>query len=246
MISQTQKQALIDNLQLEVTERARKLRAQYALQAQGLKMRVEMRLNRIPTSLRKTTIGELIERHKPQVRDESGENKSPQKFESVANQHLANRQEPSKAVLTNVLPSARGLKRSSKDISTDKENETHIDLLPAKRRPKLASSTSRPKITGPTRAAPKTKLKKSQVLSQSSNIRNPSRPDARQRNDSNNSHDSLSSSGTILVTKNATKPAGKLGKKDLKRKAIGISDLEKRVAAPSEYSSSRRVLRKRV
>ena len=78
-ITQAQKQALIDNLQLEsmypidpirqsdsslVTERARKLRAQYALQAQSLRTRIELRINRIPTSLRKANMGELFEKYK--------------------------------------------------------------------------------------------------------------------------------------------------------------------------------------
>ncbi len=82
MITQGQKQALIDNLQLEsksstmcqlrmvkyssvlpVTERARKLRAQYALQAQSLRTRVEMRVNRIPTAMRKANMGELYEKY---------------------------------------------------------------------------------------------------------------------------------------------------------------------------------------
>ena len=74
-----QKQALIDNLQLEgliifiplcrrwcmltcraVTERARRLRAQYNIQAQGLRSRIEIRINRIPTSLRKIKMGDLL------------------------------------------------------------------------------------------------------------------------------------------------------------------------------------------
>ncbi|MCJ1458461.1 hypothetical protein MMC28_008834 [Mycoblastus sanguinarius] len=79
-ITEIQKQALIDNLQLEskflqtgvialgtnllqVTERARKLRAQYALQAQSLRTRIELRINRIPTSLRKANMGELYEKY---------------------------------------------------------------------------------------------------------------------------------------------------------------------------------------
>ncbi|KAL5596782.1 uncharacterized protein BROUX77_006730 [Berkeleyomyces rouxiae] len=62
-ISQAQKQALIDNLHLEITERARRLRAQYNLQAQSLRTRVEIRLNRIPMSLRKLTMAELAQRH---------------------------------------------------------------------------------------------------------------------------------------------------------------------------------------
>ncbi|CAK7217502.1 hypothetical protein SBRCBS47491_003181 [Sporothrix bragantina] len=58
-----QKQALIDNLQLEVTERARKLRAQYNLQAQGLRTRIEIRVNRIPMALRKLKMGDLLLKH---------------------------------------------------------------------------------------------------------------------------------------------------------------------------------------
>ncbi|KFA64408.1 hypothetical protein S40285_01039 [Stachybotrys chlorohalonatus IBT 40285] len=55
-----QKQVLIDNLQLEITERARRLRAQYHLQAQGLRSRIQIRINRIPTSLRKVKMGDLL------------------------------------------------------------------------------------------------------------------------------------------------------------------------------------------
>ncbi|KAK0778972.1 hypothetical protein LTR91_004241 [Friedmanniomyces endolithicus] len=62
-ITQAQKQALIDNLQLEITERARKLRAQYALQAQGLRTRLEMRVNRIPQALRQRKMGDLLAEH---------------------------------------------------------------------------------------------------------------------------------------------------------------------------------------
>ncbi|KAK2759003.1 hypothetical protein FQN54_003101 [Arachnomyces sp. PD_36] len=62
-ITQSQKQALIDNLQLEITDRARKLRAHYALQAQDLRGRIARRVNRIPIALRKVTMGELLERH---------------------------------------------------------------------------------------------------------------------------------------------------------------------------------------
>lgn len=46
-----------------VTERARKLRAQYALQAQGLRTRLEMRVNRIPQGLRKRKMQDLLDEH---------------------------------------------------------------------------------------------------------------------------------------------------------------------------------------
>jgi hypothetical protein len=47
----------------KVTERARKLRAQYALQAQGLRTRLEMRVNRIPQALRKRNIQDLLDEY---------------------------------------------------------------------------------------------------------------------------------------------------------------------------------------
>ncbi|KAJ2971871.1 hypothetical protein NQ176_g7478 [Zarea fungicola] len=59
-ITLQQKKTLIENLQLEVTERARRLRAQYHLQAQGLRSRIEIRINRIPTALRKMKMGDLL------------------------------------------------------------------------------------------------------------------------------------------------------------------------------------------
>ncbi|KAI0450672.1 Borealin N terminal-domain-containing protein [Xylaria acuta] len=66
-VTLAQKQALIDNLQLEITERARRLRAQYNIQAQQLRSRVEMRVNRIPTTLRKLKMRELPTRsYQPQ------------------------------------------------------------------------------------------------------------------------------------------------------------------------------------
>ncbi|GAP90479.2 putative meiotically up-regulated gene 118 protein [Rosellinia necatrix] len=61
-ITLAQKQALIDNLQLEISERARRLRAQYNIQAQQLRSRVEMRVNRIPTTLRRLKMSELLTR----------------------------------------------------------------------------------------------------------------------------------------------------------------------------------------
>jgi ABC-type uncharacterized transport system YnjBCD substrate-binding protein len=46
-----------------VTERARKLRAQYASQAQALRSRLETRVNRIPTNLRKRKLQDLLDEH---------------------------------------------------------------------------------------------------------------------------------------------------------------------------------------
>ncbi|KAJ4290158.1 hypothetical protein N0V88_006667 [Collariella sp. IMI 366227] len=62
-ITAAQKEALIENLQLEITERARKLRANYNIHAQTLRTRIEIRVNRLPLSLRKVTMGELLEKY---------------------------------------------------------------------------------------------------------------------------------------------------------------------------------------
>ncbi|KAI0391157.1 Borealin N terminal-domain-containing protein [Xylariaceae sp. FL0594] len=77
-ITLAQKQALIDNLQLEITERARRLRAQYNIQAQQLRSRVEMRVNRIPMSLRKLKMSEL-----PVKSLQSRPNGAPPRFQYV-------------------------------------------------------------------------------------------------------------------------------------------------------------------
>ena len=57
-----QKQALIDNIQLEISERARKLRAQYSLQANGLRTRLEIRVNRIPHRMRTQVMGATLDK----------------------------------------------------------------------------------------------------------------------------------------------------------------------------------------
>jgi hypothetical protein len=57
---------------IAVTERARKLRAHYALQVQDLRARIERRVNRIPVALRKATMGELLEKHNAIARTAAG------------------------------------------------------------------------------------------------------------------------------------------------------------------------------
>ena len=54
---------------VSVTERARKLRAQYALQAQSLRTRIELRINRIPHALRKANVGDLCEKYQAAVKE---------------------------------------------------------------------------------------------------------------------------------------------------------------------------------
>ncbi|KAK5654948.1 hypothetical protein OQA88_6705 [Cercophora sp. LCS_1] len=65
-ITAAQKQALIENIQLEITERARKLRSNYNILAQTLRTRVEIRVHRISRPLRNLTMGELVQTYSAQ------------------------------------------------------------------------------------------------------------------------------------------------------------------------------------
>ncbi|KAI9651019.1 hypothetical protein NHQ30_001056 [Ciborinia camelliae] len=115
-----QKQALMENLQLEITERARKLRAQYNVQSQGLKTRIEIRVNRIPISMRKKSIGDLFDKHNntgTQVaRNEVGPPVPPKNT-----QKKIPVEESESGPSTQVAPS-RAIKRNSAEACLDKEN----------------------------------------------------------------------------------------------------------------------------
>ncbi|KAI7213023.1 hypothetical protein KC333_g6789 [Hortaea werneckii] len=137
-ITEAQKQALVDNLQLEITERARKLRAQYAMQAQGLRTRLEMRVNRIPQGLRKRNIQDLL--------DEHAQREKPQPAPPVP----VTDTEPAKAsVVPSKSPLRKSLKRQSDHISTadDKENSElpPNDLPNPKKRTKTATTAANTK-----------------------------------------------------------------------------------------------------
>ncbi|KAI4141534.1 MAG: hypothetical protein L6R39_005287, partial [Caloplaca ligustica] len=128
MITQGQKQALIDNLQLEITERARKLRAQYALQAQSLRTRVELRVNRIPTALRKASMDELYSKYRESISQAS----EPQPTHSAkAPKHPTSPIKPT--ILSPFKPSnpasspQRGTKRPSDHFSADDDKENTPD-----------------------------------------------------------------------------------------------------------------------
>ncbi|CAL3966217.1 unnamed protein product [Diplocarpon coronariae] len=160
-ITMAQKQALIDNLQLEITERARKLRAQYNLQAQGLKARIEIRVNRIPMALRRAKMGDLYTKYSESSKSVATPSKiiSPRKYLVQAERSVPG-----------VSPSPqRAPKRLSNDITLDKENED------------ISNSTKR--IRGPPLPPARTasKIVTSQVLSpRSANsrtlLRSPIRP----------------------------------------------------------------------
>ncbi|OJD22758.1 hypothetical protein ACJ73_05892 [Blastomyces percursus] len=124
-ITLSQKQALIDNLQLEVTERARKLRAHYALQAQDLRGRIERRINRIPTALRKQTMGDLLAKYSQSTKAVDAGKKSSSTRASKSSSRAA------AGGTTNLADghygastrTTRGVKRTSDEmLSSDKEN----------------------------------------------------------------------------------------------------------------------------
>ncbi|KAH0282994.1 hypothetical protein M436DRAFT_59951 [Aureobasidium namibiae CBS 147.97] len=109
-ITDAQKQALMDNLQLEIADRARKLRAQYALQAQGLRTRLEMRINRIPRNLRKAHMGDLLEKHL------EAQKKTQQRLPSPAKTKVLKRksEEPTMADKENTQPASVALANPKK------------------------------------------------------------------------------------------------------------------------------------
>ncbi|KAK0103219.1 hypothetical protein ONS95_005253 [Cadophora gregata] len=151
-ITLAQKQALIDNLQLEITERARKLRAQYNLQAQGLRTRIEIRVNRIPMALRRAKMGDLHAKYSEPSRPAATASRteminSPRKNLLQAEQSNS-RGSPSPQ---------RAPKRMSDDISVDKENE---DIENPKKRIRGA-----PIPPARTTSRPGARIQPSQVLS---------------------------------------------------------------------------------
>ncbi|KAI0443119.1 Borealin N terminal-domain-containing protein [Xylaria telfairii] len=127
-VTLAQKQALIDNLQLEITERARRLRAQYNIQAQQLRSRVEMRVNRIPTTLRKLKMRELPTRSYQPYHPRPAPR--PQYVFKPPPVPPKDGTSP-KPIPRKPLPAAnptRGHKRLSNEISgADKENQGDID-----------------------------------------------------------------------------------------------------------------------
>jgi hypothetical protein len=126
-ITLAQKQALIENLHLELTERARRLRSQYNLQAQGLHTRVEIRVNRIPMALRRLKMGDLIAKHivDQQRRIASASKPPPVPAKDYPPLRAAS---PQKTLFGPLLPSVpRSVKRKSDHIAQEKENVTTLD-----------------------------------------------------------------------------------------------------------------------
>ncbi|KPI45336.1 uncharacterized protein AB675_2700 [Cyphellophora attinorum] len=131
-VTAEQKQAIIDNLQLEITERARKLRAGYALQCEDLRARVQRRVNRIPMAMRKMTMGELMARHA-----ESGKSRP-------ASPELG---KPPSPLRTSPVK-ARKRKSSHIQIALDHDNDVFApDTLPVAKKTRAKNATAAPRAT---------------------------------------------------------------------------------------------------
>lgn len=152
-ITAPQKEAVIDNLQLEsmwisrkqlaplltratVTERARKLRAQYALHASGLRSRLEMRINRAPKQLRTTDIAELIDRYSEHLEVPSRK-PLPVPQATASTSKAAQNERPQPAQQSSSTRS-RGTKRTSSEMAGGSDKENGIEM--PKKRSKTAQT----------------------------------------------------------------------------------------------------------
>jgi hypothetical protein len=151
-VTAEQKQAIIDNLQLEITERARKLRAGYALQCEDLRARVQRRVNRIPMAMRKMTMGELMARH-----EEGAKPRPASPVKHHANMTAARDrplpplpQELSKPPSPIRTSPIKGRKRKSSliQIATDQDNDVFApDTLPVAKKTRAKTATAAPRAT---------------------------------------------------------------------------------------------------
>ncbi|CCF35912.1 hypothetical protein CH063_07596 [Colletotrichum higginsianum] len=139
-ISLEQKQAIIDNLQLELTDRARRLRAQYNQQAQTLRSRIQMRVNRVPRAMLKMTMADLVARAVEQQKRLEGASVPP----PVPEKDFPPRASPYK-----LAPPARSAKRlSDAMVGGDKENEQILN--PKKKHRAAPAPLSSSQILSPT------------------------------------------------------------------------------------------------
>ncbi|KAK4240704.1 hypothetical protein C8A03DRAFT_12988 [Achaetomium macrosporum] len=150
-ITLAQKQALIDNLQLEITERARKLRANYNIHAQSLRTRIEIRVNRIPLSLRKLTMGELLERYSAEQQQNPNAHTSSARGPPVPAKDPPPSRPPVRATATIAPSSCRQTKRISHEISGgDKENEMQTPQKKARANPATDIARNPAQVLSPT------------------------------------------------------------------------------------------------
>lgn len=111
----------------EVTERARKLRNQYKLQAQSLRAHIEMRINRVPSSLRRTKMGDLHSAHMRQS-------------ESAEQRNQMNINEPLDKDISKPLPPGQPLEASG----NAKKSKKAMDRIDITSPPKISKTLIKP------------------------------------------------------------------------------------------------------
>ena len=89
-----------------VTERARKLRANYNIHAQSLRTRIEIRVNRIPLSLRRLTMGELLDKYSKEPQQKPSANTGVARGPPVPAKDVPSRP-PTRGTATSAHPSKR-------------------------------------------------------------------------------------------------------------------------------------------
>ncbi|KAF5674019.1 nbl1 borealin [Fusarium heterosporum] len=130
-ITMQQKQAMIDNMQLEITERARRLRAQYNYMATTVRSRIEMRLNRVPMSMRNVKMGDLLQKCLDQEQQRAARSAALTKPTTIRRGTSPTKQ--NRPVTQGLKPPAQQKKRMSDAISGDKENDLELSLTAQKR-----------------------------------------------------------------------------------------------------------------
>ncbi|KAF6838445.1 hypothetical protein CMUS01_04675 [Colletotrichum musicola] len=202
-ITLEQKQAIIDNLQLEsayngrhrwsaryltistVTDRARRLRAQYNQQAQTLRSRIQMRVNRVPRSLLKMTMADLVTRASEQQKRLGVTTRPPpvpEKDYPRASPHK-------------LAPPSRPAKRLSDAMTGgDKENEQIINPKKKHRAGPATTTLSSSQILSPTSSNTRSLLRDRPSSPSKSQIGRPASSPAKQ-------HTSVRSAVTSMAEK---------------------------------------------
>ncbi|KAF2201126.1 hypothetical protein GQ43DRAFT_440899 [Delitschia confertaspora ATCC 74209] len=150
-LSSEEKAAMIANLRNEVNSRAEKLTLMYKTQMDTLRSRLERRVNRIPNTWREINIMELVEKYAEEpkkVAPASTEKPAPRAATSRPNSRQNNTAQPSRA---------KGIKRTSNEMASDKENQQAEQLSVPKKRVRAATTTTRtaaPKAAQPAPKAP--------------------------------------------------------------------------------------------
>lgn len=138
-LSSEHKAAMILNLRDEVSTRAEKLGLMYRTQMETLRSRLERRVNRIPNTLRDVNILDLIDKH-------SNEAKRPTTAtsEQSTTRPVGRPRQKAPAQSTQTAKTKGNNKRSSNELSSDKENLAEELAVPKKRTKVAAGRTAAP------------------------------------------------------------------------------------------------------